>query len=89
MEMAGPDTYGLPPRKMPGSILRKQVCVCVAVCLRAVCAGCLSSTFWRVVLAQDGATVSHQLRNARAAGQCIYSSAMIGPGCLRQGGNAS
>lgn len=25
MEMGGPDAYGLPPRKMPGSILRRQV----------------------------------------------------------------
>lgn len=27
--MAGPDTFGLPPRKSAGSILRRQVCLCL------------------------------------------------------------
>ncbi len=25
--MAGPDTFGLPPKTAPGSILRRQVCL--------------------------------------------------------------
>ncbi|GAB4821333.1 hypothetical protein N2152v2_008379 [Parachlorella kessleri] len=36
VEMGGPDTYGLPPRKMPGSILRKQVQRVADCCVEAL-----------------------------------------------------
>ena len=43
--MAGPDTFGLPPRRTPGSILRRQVTVlsetaCANDALQNVSYGC-------------------------------------------------
>ena len=50
--MAGPDAYGLPPRKQPGSILRTQVAEC---CIAALVDPAASGKVVEIIAEQSSA----------------------------------
>ena len=50
--MGGPDAYGLPPRKQPGSILRSQVAEC---CIAALVEPAASGKVVEVIAEQGSA----------------------------------
>lgn len=54
--MGGPDTYGLPPRQMPGSILRTQVAEC---CIAALVEPAASGKVAEIVAKSDAPALGY------------------------------